>query len=363
MKTYVVDTAALAENARIVRETAAPAAVWAVVKGDGYGLGVRKFAKLLKKQGYSHFAVTETREAEILRENGFEHEQILMLRATCEESELEQLVLLNVICNIGSLQEAETLNAVATRLGKAAEAHISLDTGMGRYGFLPDALDDVVRVHREYPMLAITGTFTHFSCAFCSRKKTEQQYARFQAALKELTARGVNPGEVHCANSSTLFRHPEMRCDSVRVGSALLGRLAIRTKPTLKKIGWIEASVEQVRQLPAGWDVGYGAGYTTKKPTTVAIIGVGYYHGFGAQMGQDLFRFSDIVRGCLSQLKALVTRKKLYVTIENRRCPVLGHVGMLHVVADVTGFDVSVGDIARLEANPLYIKGLGIEYR
>ena len=170
MKTYVVDSAALAENARIVRETAAPAAVWAVVKGDGYGLGVRKFAKLLKKQGYSHFAVTEVREAEILRENGFEHEQILMLRATCDEAELEKLILLNAICNVGSLSEAEALNAVATRMGKAAEAHVSIDTGMGRYGFMPSQTDEIVRVHREYPMLAITGTFTHFSCAFCSRK-------------------------------------------------------------------------------------------------------------------------------------------------------------------------------------------------
>jgi len=363
MKTYVVDTAALAENARIVREAAAPAAVWAVIKGDGYGLGARKLAKLLKKQGYSRFAVTEVREAEILRENGFEHEQILMLRATCDEAELEQLVLLNVICNIGSLQEAETLNAVATRLGKAAEAHISMDTGMGRYGFLPEQLDEMVRVHREYPMLAITGTFTHFSCAFCSRKKTEQQYALFQTALKELTARGVNPGEVHCSNSSALFLHPEMRCDSVRVGSALLGRLSFRGKTGLQKIGWIEASVEQLRTLPAGWDVGYGAGYTTKKATTIAVIGVGYYHGFGAQMGQDLFRFPDFLRNCLSQLKAFVSRKRLYVNIGKRRCPVLGHVGMLHVVVDVTGLDVSVGDIARLEANPLYIKGLPIEYR
>ncbi len=363
MKTYVVDKAALDENARLVREKAAPAAVWAVIKGDGYGLGALALAKRLKKQGYDRFAVTEPAEAAILRENGFEQEQILMLRATADEAELERLIRLNVICTVGSETEAEALNAVATRLGTAAEAHICIDTGMGRYGFLPTELDAIEHVHREKSMLALCGTFTHFSCAFCSKKKTEQQFALFQNVLKELTARGIPVGEVHCANSSALFLHPETHCDSVRVGSALLGRLSFSAKTGLKKIGWCEATVEQVRTLPAGWSVGYGAGYITKKTTTIAVIGVGYYHGFGAGMGQDLFRFRDILRNCLGQLKVLVTRKKLYVTIGKRRCAVLGHVGMLHTVVDVTGLNVVAGDLARLEINPLYVKGMEIEYR
>lgn len=363
MKTYVVDKAALSENARLVREKAAPAPVWAVIKGDGYGLGALPLAKLLKKQGYDRFAVTEVREAEALRSNGFEQEQILMLRATSDEIELEQLVRMNVVCTIGSMADAEALNAVATRLGTAAEAHICFDTGMGRYGFLSTQLGEVQRVHRELAMLAISGSYTHFSCAFCSRKKTEQQFALFQSILKELTAMGINPGEIHCANSSALYLHPETHCDGVRVGSALLGRLSFSARTGLQKIGWAEASVEEVRQLPAGWSVGYGAGYTTKKPTTIAVIGVGYYHGFGVQMGTDLFRARDTIRGCLSLIKAFVTRKKLYVTIAKRRCPVLGHVGMLHTVVDITGLSAAVGDTARLEINPLYVKGLPIEYR
>lgn len=303
------------------------------------------------------------KEAETLREHGFEQEQILMLRATSDEQELERLVFLNVICCVGSMADAQALNAVATRMGMVAEAHICIDTGMGRYGFLSTEAEQVVRIHRELSMLAISGTFTHFSCAFCSRKKTQQQYARFQEMLQTLTAMGVSNGEIHCANSSALFLAPQTHCDAVRVGSALLGRLAFSTPDGLKKVGWAEASVEELRQLPAGWSVGYGAGCRTRRKTTIAVLSVGYYHGFGVKMGTDLFRFSDTLRGCLSLVRAFISRKKLYVTIKQRRCPVLGHVGMLHTVVDVTGLQVSVGDVARMEINPLYVKGLQVEYR
>ncbi len=88
MKRYVVDRAALQENARLIVQAAAPAQVWAVVKGDGYGLGVLPLARLLRGQGIRRFAVTEIAEARTLRENGFEQELILMLRATSDPREL-----------------------------------------------------------------------------------------------------------------------------------------------------------------------------------------------------------------------------------------------------------------------------------
>ena len=58
-----------------------------------------------------------------------------------------------------------------------------------------------------------------------------------------------------------------------------------------------------------------------------------------------------------------VSHKRLYATIGHRRCPVLGHVGMLHTVLDVTGLEVKVGDTARLDLNPLLMKGLDVELR
>ena len=92
MKAYVVDTAALRNNIHIVQERAGQAVIWAVLKGNGYGLGIVPLAKILKEEGLSHFAVTEVSEAEQLRAHGFEDEPILMLRATSDRPTLEQML-------------------------------------------------------------------------------------------------------------------------------------------------------------------------------------------------------------------------------------------------------------------------------
>ena len=363
MKRYVVDRAALAENARRIRQAAAPAEVWAVVKGDGYGLGAVSMARVLWEEGIRRFAVTESAEALALRDAGFEDARILMLRATADPEELRALLAQNVVLTVGSMADAEALNEVAGEMGCVAEAHIKLDTGMGRYGFLPTELDKVVAIHQKMPNLAISGTYTHFSCAYSSEKRTRAQYEAFLSAVAKLRDAGCSVGELHCANSSALLKYPEMKCDSVRVGSAFLGRLSVPDPLGLEKIGFCEATVEELRHLPKGWGVGYGAGFITRRVSTVAVLGVGYYHGFSLEKGRDLFRFSDVMLGIASLCKALVTRKKLYVNINRRRCPVLGHVGMLHICVDVTGLDVKLGDTAKIEINPLQCKGLEVVYR
>lgn len=363
MKRYVAERAALEENARLLQEAAGEAAFYAVVKGDGYGLGVQALAGVLRGAGVTRFAVTEPDEARALRESGPEDEEILMLRATSDPEELEALLSLRVTATIGTQEDAVALNGIAGRLGVRARAHIAFDTGMGRYGFLPEELQKAEAVYDYMPNIEVTGVYTHFSCAFCSKKKTLQQFAAFEDILARLRADGHATGVAHCANSSALLLYPPTRLDAVRVGSALLGRLSIRTSLPLRRVGYAEASVEELRTLPRGATVGYGAGYRTRAVTQIAVLGVGWWHGFGVEKGRDLWRFSDTARGCLSLLKAFFTRKKLTVELSNRRCRVLGHVGMLHTVVDVTGLAVQQGDVARLEVNPLLAHGLPVEYR
>ena len=55
--------------------------------------------------------------------------------------------------------------------------------------------------------------------------------------------------------------------------------------------------------------------------------------------------------------------KAYYVTINGKRCKVLGHIGMLHPAADVSGIQCSLGDPARVEINPLMQKGMDVEWR
>lgn len=364
MKAYVVERSALEHNIRIVREKADGAAVWGVVKGDGYGLGLVPFARALRAGGIDCFAVTEVADVRALRQAGFTGERILMLRPTLERAELEELLDLDAVITVGSTEQAGVLNGIAGRRGAIAEVHLEIDTGMGRYGFLPTQTGQIVDLYRTMNSLAVSGVFTHFHSAFCSEKATQAQYDAFCSVLTRLHAAGCETGQTHCANSSALLRFPHMKCDAARVGSAFLGRLSFRNRLGFQPVGYCEATIEELRWLQKGFTCGYGAAWKARRPTRVAIVSVGNFHGFGTEKGRDVFRVRDCLRAMLSSLKAMLTRRSLCVTVEGRRCRVLGHVGMLHTCIDVTAVpSAALGTPVRMEINPLLVKGLEIEYR
>ena len=165
----------------------------------------------------------------------------------------------------------------------------------------------------------------------------------------------------HILNSSGVLHFSGAAMDAVRVGSALLGR--VHGGHGLKRVGYCETQVEELKWLPKGHTTGYGAGWKAKRPTRVAILPVGWYNGFGCEMGNDLFRFRDCLRRIAASLRVMLFGKAYYVTINGKHCKVLGHIGMLHTAADVSGIQCSLGDPARVEINPLMQKGMDVEWR
>lgn len=363
MKAYIVEREDLVQNIRYLQKKAGGVPIWAVLKGNGYGIGLLPLARLLAEEGVRHFCVTELREVQQLRENGFADAQILMLRSTADPAEIDQLLDLNAILTVGSQEAAVAVNGVAAQRADVAEVHLKIDTGMGRYGFLPNETEKMISVYQYMKSVAVTGVYTHFSCAFCDDKLTKRQYDTFMDTVRALQQAGYETGTVHCCNSSAFLRHPEMCCDGVRLGSALLGRLSFRSSLPLKKIGHAEASIEEIRWLPKGHTSGYGAAWRAKGPTKIAVVGIGWYNGFGAERQNDVFRFRDSVHGVLTHLKNMLRRRSLFVTINGQKCRVLGHISMVHTVVDVTDVTCAVGDTAVLPVNPLLVKGLKIQYR
>lgn len=362
MKTYVVEREKLLENIKILKEKAGSAAFYGVIKGNGYGLGLIPMAQTLREGGVDRFAVTELSEVRTLREGGFETEEILMMRATCIKEELMELLKLNATGTVASLECAQAMAEAAKEAEKPFPCHVKIDTGMGRYGFHPHESEAVAEVY-GMENLQVTGIYTHFHTAFSSEKLTRNQFSDFSAVLDSLTVRGIEPGLRHCCNSSAFIKHPEMHLDGVRVGSALLGRLSFPCDMGLSRIGWCESRVEVIRELPKGHSVGYGAAWVAKRPTKIAVCGVGYYHGFGAEHGDDIFRFRDCLRGGLHYIKAFLKKKAIYVKVGDKPARVLGHIGMVQTICDVTDIPCQVGDPIRIEINPLMLKDMEVEYR
>ena len=360
MRVYIVDKHAILHNLDVLMKKAKGTPIWAVLKGNGYGLGVRPMAALCLEKGIRHFAVTELSEAETIRET-CPDAQILLLRPTTDPTELNRLLDLSVIATVGSAEDAAALNGLAGQREVKAEAHVKIDTGMGRYGFLPTELDKILSVYQYNDHIVVSGIYTHFHSAFCSQKATFRQAEAFRQVIKALEDKGISPGAAHCCNSAAFLRWPELKMDGVRLGSALLGRVPV--KSNLQRVGQCEATVDELRWLPAGHTCGYGAAWKAKRPTQIAVLSVGWYHGFTNEYGHDIFRFRDNLRTALSACKRMVLKKRIYVTINGKKCPVLGHVGMLHTVCDVSKADCKRGDKAILELNPLQVRAMDIEFR
>lgn len=361
MNTYVVRTELLAHNIEYLKKQANGVPIWAVIKGDGYGLGTLALAEFLAEHGIDRFCVTDAREAELLRENGFADAQILMLRSVTDPAEIGHLLDLRVILTVGSLETARRVEAAAAGRSDIAEVHLKIDTGMGRYGFLPEETEKLISVYREMKHLAVSGIYTHFNCAFADDALTGREYATFRQVIDRLHTEGLETGTVHCCNSSAFLKFPEMHCDGVRLGSALLGRMAFYTK--LRPVGHAESQVEELRILPKGHTTGYAAVWKAKKDTKVAIVPVGWYHGLCVTTQPDMTRAVDRLRGLLSAFKRLLRPQRRTVEINGKRCNIIGAIGMLHCAVDVTGINCKLGDRVILQINPLQVKGMKVQFK
>ena len=157
MKSLLVNRQDLKHNIKVIKEIAEkngrsdnhkPLQIIAVVKGNGYGLGLVQYSNFLIDNGINFLAVSTVEEAIKLREAGVTT-RILMLSSTAIEKEVELLANNNIIISIGSKDALRTAQKVASKLNKTIEAHLKIDTGFGRYGFCYDKKEEMVQALKE----------------------------------------------------------------------------------------------------------------------------------------------------------------------------------------------------------------------
>ncbi len=355
MKTLLVEKSKIRDNLEVIKEQAGKAQVIAVLKANAYGLGLQEMAGLCRESGIRRFAVTEPEDAVRLRDWGFGEEEILVLRSTANEEEIGMILQAGATATVGSYDAALALNGLAESQGMMCDVHIKVDTGMGRYGFLPTEIDRILSVYRYLKNLTVTGTYTHYANAFRSVKKTQEQLDAFNAVVEKIRSAGFEPGMLHASNSEAMFGCKMPNLDAVRIGSALGGRVIAKGDHGLQKTGRLQSAITEVRWLPTGAPVGYGSSYVTKHPTRVAVIPVGSSDGYMLEKTRILTRFPDCFRAACGLLLAFVRRRRYYVTIGGKRAPVIGHVGVNHTTVDVTDIECSPGTAVLLDAAPLYV--------
>lgn len=355
MKTLIIERQAVKQNIAVVRERAGRAAIYAALTGDAGGAGLVDMARLLRDEGIGRFAVSEAADAAALRKAGFVDEEILMLRSTADREELEQLVDVNAVCTIGSIDAGLALNGLAESRSTVAEAHIQVDTGLGFGGFLCAEPEKVLSAYRNLPNVAISGIYTQLHSVKADGKDAAAQIQSFQSLLEAIRSAGFETGTVHAAGSFALLHYDDALLDAVRAGSVLLGRCRRTKGDGLQRVGYGEASLEEVRWLPAGHTVGSEQPVTLKRPTRVGVLPVGYQNGFGVARVRD--------PGFWAAIRCWLRGSRISVRIDGQKVKVIGRIGAMETLLDVTDMKCSSGDLVHFDIDPMYARGFVREYR
>lgn len=313
-----------------------------VVKGNGYGLGIKEYSQFLIDNGIKMLAVATNSEAVELREYD-KNIDILNMSCTSIKEEIQELVDNNIIITIGSKTSAEIANEIA-KTGKTIRTHIKIDTGFGRYGFIYQNKDEIVNTIKNlHPNIKVEGIFSHFSLAYYrNSESTISQYNNFLDVIKSLEDENINIKMKHICNSPAFINFPEMRLNAARIGSAFLGRVDVQENLGLKKIGELQSQVTEVNLLPKNFNVGYLNTYKTKNETKIAIVPVGHKDGYNITIKEDMLRTVDKLRNLKHGLTDLFKKQTLKITINDKEYDIIGKVGMYHVTVNVTGSNVKV---------------------
>ena len=329
----------------------------AVVKANGYGLGIVEYSRFLIDNGIDYLAVATIEEALKIRQAGITEKEakILMLSSTAIKEDIEKLVENNIILTIGSKESAEEVKKVGQELNKTIHVHLKIDTGFGRYGFIYTDREEIVKTIKPLKNIKIEGTFTHFSNSYYDDNYTKTQFNRFLDCIETLKMNDIETGMLHVCNTSAFIKFPNMHLNAVRIGSAFTGRISFTNSMGLRKIGYLKANVAEIKELPKNFNIGYSNSYKTKRATKVAIIPCGYMDGVNIHTGKDMFRGIDKIRYIVRDIKDAFKKQQLFVTINGKKCPILGRVGTYHVTVDITGKNVKINDEVIFNANLKHI--------
>ena len=311
-----IDLDAIALNAASLKAHAGgKAELMVTVKANAYGHGAVPVARAAMEGGATRLAVHRTLEGVQLRQAGITAPILIMGYTLPAES--ERIVRWDLTPTVNSQPQAEALSAAAMAAGKPLPIHVKIDTGMSRYGLLPDEVLDFVRFLSRLPGLVLEGLYTHYAVADLADKTfTRHQFGIYMDVVKRLEAAGFTFPLKHVANSAATLDLPEMALDMVRCGIALYGlRPSDEVEPAvpLRPALTLKSRVARVRTLPAGASISYGRTYITDKPTRVALVPVGYGDGYHRILSN---------RGA--------------VLIHGQRAPIVGRVCMDQFVVDVS---------------------------
>ncbi len=314
-----INLAALAENYRRVQKLSGVAEAACVVKANAYGLGVERIAPALVKAGANTFFVATLDEAIKLRAL-LSAQTIYVFNGLAEP--LSAFSEYNLRPCLSSPEEMMRWRKTFPQ-GKAA---VHIDTGIHRLGI---SVRDFTACDLGFtPALLMT----HLSSADRPRNPSNQE--QLNLFIKAVEKYDV-PKSV--SNSAGLFLGDAFQFQMTRAGVALYGGNPLEDKEEkFLPVVSLAAPIGQIKELAVGARVGYGGDWQAQRPSTIAVIALGYADGYPRNV------------------------KNATAFIEGKPYPLVGRVSMDMLAVDITDSPqpLAVGTMAEFLGENITINAL-----
>ena len=314
-----VDQAAIESNVIAFRRLIGPhVQLLVMVKGLAYGTNPVQVSMSLQSAGVDQLGVATADEGTLLRRAGISLPILVTLGTAAEMDKMISHDLTPQIYSSNMLESVIARASLNTRR-HPVEIHLEVDTGMHRTGFSPAAAIDALRRLREEPKVRLAGLMTHFASADIPEEDdfTREQLAIFLSVIDAAKELGFTGFARHAANTAGAIRFPEARLDMVRIGIGLYG---VYPSPSTRVLGDLSpvvalvSQVVEVQGLRQDDRIGYGGTYRVPHAgRRVAVVAAGYH---------------DCIPRAFSNFG--------YVSIDGRKCPIVGSVSMDSMVVDIT---------------------------
>ncbi|MDR2287764.1 MAG: catabolic alanine racemase DadX [Serratia marcescens] len=271
--TATMHLGAIENNLQVVRRFAPGAKIWAVVKANAYGHGIKHVWRSMAQT--DGFAMLDLAEAVLLRESGWQG-PILLLEGFFQPQDLALLDRYRLTTAVHSDWQLAAI-ADAT-LNAPLNVYLKVNSGMNRLGFAPERLHEVWRRAQAVANIAELTLMSHFATADGPEGVTRQM-ATIEAAATD------RPLPRCLANSAATLWHPSTHGSWVRPGIVLYGAspsgcwndvAATGLQPAMT----LSSEIIGIQQLKSGDRVGYGGRYSAAGAQRIGVVACGYADGY-----------------------------------------------------------------------------------
>lgn len=335
-----INLAALKNNLDVFRAELSPGVkTMAMVKAFAYGSGSYEIASLLQHADIDYLTVAYTDEGISLRKSGITLPIMVM---SPDATSFDRMIAWSLEPELFNFRSLDMFMQIARTLQvKNYPVHIKLDTGMHRLGFGPGDIPGLIEQLAENPHLQVASIFSHLAASEdpAEDEFTQLQAASFESMSNQLMRTLPNSPLRHLCNSAAIVRHPSLHYDMVRLGLGLYGIDGSGLlEGKLHQISTLKTMIAQVRDVPAGDNIGYGHHTIAPRDMRIATICIGYADGYMRNLGNG----------------------KAYVLIHGSKAPTIGSICMDMCMVDISDIpDAKEGDDVTVFGDELPVTLLG----